>query len=735
MPVPQTLREPLLEVSPEVAASLRTQSYTNAADTLLLEGVDTIPGQRKGRAAFVTAYALVRADRAQEAGKYIPIFPTDGSIPTFYAAYVIGAVAFANEDMRKADMALKSIAPESAIYPRAALLHADTLISLGRTKDAFAIYRSLADGPLSSEEGAVAMLALSKRAGESSPEAISLMRRIWTEHPFSTAAVQVQSELNPDTVEWTLRERSLRIEQLMLASSYVQALNEGSVAMEMLDAPGLDMADVCRLRYATGRSQYKRKARTKSVGTFGDIGAICADSAPDFGAKGLYLQGMAHLKAGRYAAAVPYFVEIPRRFPTHSYADDGYAMASSAMLEIGDIAGATALVENAILNTPNGDTTPSALIKVAFANYRAGKTQLALDLVDRGALLPLTGDWVHVAGARYWAARWRLYPNPKNPTQITRDEASLVSGKEGLVSLVRDLPWGYYSLLAMGRLIEIAPSSVAGVQRTGRRADLARPWQVRRVLLEDATFMRAVALARLGLVADAMAEWRASTHQTTTAEEFAWVNELRGMGGDWHAAHLAARRSVGGAAPVVLGDSRPEVLRSVYPDRYLQEVREASAPYGFEPRFFHALIREESTFNASVVSWAGAVGLSQVMPATAKYVAKGLGIPYDKSRLVEPAYNLSLGASYLDEVLERFGGSPYLALAAYNAGPYRVETWTKRNGVIPTDEFVELIPFRETRGYVKRVMGSWQLMAWEFDSSVPLPDLSRYNHTHLLPTE
>ena len=118
----------------------------------------------------------------------------------------------------------------------------------------------------------------------------------------------------------------------------------------------------------------------------------------------------------------------------------------------------------------------------------------------------------------------------------------------------------------------------------------------------------------------------------------------------------------------------------------------------------------------------------------AKDVAKGLGIPYDKSRLVEPAYNLSLGASYLNEVLGRFGGSPYLALAAYNAGPHRVHTWTKRYGIIPTDEFVELIPFKETRGYVKRVMGSWQLMAWEFDSSVPLPDLSRYNHQHLRST-
>ena len=72
--------------------------------------------------------------------------------------------------------------------------------------------------------------------------------------------------------------------------------------------------------------------------------------------------------------------------------------------------------------------------------------------------------------------------------------------------------------------------------------------------------------------------------------------------------------------------------------------------------------------------------------------------------------------------------SPYLATGAYNAGPGRMKQWKGEWGNIPTDEFVERVPFRETRGYIKRVMGTWQIYRYQFDhDETPFPDLSRYN--------
>ncbi|MET4804954.1 lytic transglycosylase domain-containing protein [Limibacillus sp. MBR-115] len=123
-----------------------------------------------------------------------------------------------------------------------------------------------------------------------------------------------------------------------------------------------------------------------------------------------------------------------------------------------------------------------------------------------------------------------------------------------------------------------------------------------------------------------------------------------------------------------------------------------------------ALIRQESLFRRDAISRVGARGLMQLMPGTAKKVAKDLGLPYSSDRLLDDGgYNMTLGSAYLKEMLERFGGSHILAIAAYNAGPGRVDEWLGRfgnpttPGVDPVD-WIERIPFYETRNYVQRVL-------------------------------
>ncbi len=123
-----------------------------------------------------------------------------------------------------------------------------------------------------------------------------------------------------------------------------------------------------------------------------------------------------------------------------------------------------------------------------------------------------------------------------------------------------------------------------------------------------------------------------------------------------------------------------------------------------------SLTRQESSFQTAAVSPAGALGLMQLMPDTARAMAARLGQPYDAARLTrDPTYNVALGVQYLTEMLEKFGGSYELALAAYNAGPNRVARWLEtigdpRGGAIDMVDWIELIPFRETRNYVQRVM-------------------------------
>ncbi len=124
----------------------------------------------------------------------------------------------------------------------------------------------------------------------------------------------------------------------------------------------------------------------------------------------------------------------------------------------------------------------------------------------------------------------------------------------------------------------------------------------------------------------------------------------------------------------------------------------------------HALIRQESMFDFDAVSPAGALGLMQIMPATAKEVARKKGISHSTDRLTrDPAHNIRLGTAYLDQMLDRFNGSYVLAIAAYNAGPGRVDQWIEtfgdpRTGAVDMVDWIEMIPIYETRNYVQRVM-------------------------------
>jgi len=129
-----------------------------------------------------------------------------------------------------------------------------------------------------------------------------------------------------------------------------------------------------------------------------------------------------------------------------------------------------------------------------------------------------------------------------------------------------------------------------------------------------------------------------------------------------------------------------------------------------EPALVLAVIRQESAFDAQAVSRAGARGLMQLMPAIAHEVAHEINVTYRQALLTQdPALNLRLGRAYLDGLLQDYGGTHILALAAYNAGPHRVRRWIKDFGdprdpdVDPVD-WVESIPFDETRNYVQRVM-------------------------------
>lgn len=188
---------------------------------------------------------------------------------------------------------------------------------------------------------------------------------------------------------------------------------------------------------------------------------------------------------------------------------------------------------------------------------------------------------------------------------------------------------------------------------------------------------------------------RQLARRASTASDWTLVADLsRNLRRDDLAIYVAKRALRAGVILSRLG----------YPDLQLAHVRTP------DPAFVKAVVRQESAFDPKAISHAGARGLMQLMPGTAYRVARRLSIPYSRSRLTrDPTYNVTIGRAYLLQLLEDYNGSPILALSAYNAGPARVTRWLKSFGdpnksTEAAVDWIESIPFYETRNYVQRVL-------------------------------
>lgn len=177
----------------------------------------------------------------------------------------------------------------------------------------------------------------------------------------------------------------------------------------------------------------------------------------------------------------------------------------------------------------------------------------------------------------------------------------------------------------------------------------------------------------------------------------------------------------------LLNSNQKEHLPLGYPMRLVESVKEKAAAESADPFLVAAVMREESHFNPGAVSPVGALGLMQIMPSTGAQIAKELGESFKKGSLLDPGTSIRFGSWYLGKILKRFNGDAVLAIAGYNAGPNAAARWAASLPVA-TDEFVESIPYEETRGYVKRVLRSYaeflKLGKQDFEDRVirPMPE-------------
>ncbi len=289
---------------------------------------------------------------------------------------------------------------------------------------------------------------------------------------------------------------------------------------------------------------------------------------------------------------------------------------------------------------------------------------------------------------QYWRARALLATS--KPGQPAAAEAQRLL--QALAS-----PLSFYGKLAaddLGQGLSLPPAP-APLSEAERAQAAAHPG-----------LQRALQLIALGLRNEGVREWNFS---------------LRGMGDRelLAAAELACRREIWDRCINTSERSRKEVdLQQRFPLPYREEIVAQAREIGLDPAYVYGLMRQESRFITDARSHVGAAGLMQVMPATARWTAKKIGLPYRPELLHERDFNLKVGTAYLKLVLDDFGGSMAMAAAAYNAGPGRPRRW--RDGpTLDAAIWAENIPFSETRDYVKKVLSNATIYAHLLGTAEP----------------
>ncbi len=253
----------------------------------------------------------------------------------------------------------------------------------------------------------------------------------------------------------------------------------------------------------------------------------------------------------------------------------------------------------------------------------------------------------------------------------------------------------YYGFLAadrLGREYRMNPEQVAVSEQKLEELAL-RPG-----------FVRARELLEVGLKTDARREWQVAVGELGAQEQaLAAVLALRW---NWHDQAIATANAAG------LRDA----LALRFPTPYRDEIERYSGEFGLDPSLTYALLRKESTFRTDAVSGAGALGLMQLMPRTARELAARYDAELPSPQaLFEPELNLALGSAYLRELLDRYQGNVVFATAAYNAGAARVAEWRARYPELPPAIWIETISYRETRDYVKSILAFHAVFDWQLE--------------------
>ncbi len=575
--------------------------------------------------------------------------------------------------------------PDSLLIRDAHLVYAHALMTEGRAQEAAILLQKDREPPRADVELA---LGRAYAAAGQTTEAVSVLRNVYFTMPMSAEADAAGVQLKQMTAARSLpppalSDRRSRADLLSKGRRFSDAANEYRDLLDEVspsERPAVQLALGVTLR-RSGRNKEARQVLESIPSPTGELNA-----------ERLYNLGEIARASDDESGFLRAVDQLRQTAPASPWLEQALLSAGNLFLLRRDYDRAIDAYRELQQRFPNGSRASYAHWKAAWLNLRQGRTDTAKEDFERQiALYPASAE---VPAALYW--RGRL-------AEENGESAKARAYYQKLSDRFRNY---YYGELARQRLKLIRDG---GDPIHYALLDRVPPIDTARVVGEEAPtdnlrVQKAKLLENGALLDFALRELRAGANEEKGNWLAAETARLYEDSGRYDAAIETMKREAPNYFALDLSSLPRSYWEALFPKPYWTDVKRFSMRSQLDPYLVASLIRQESEFNPNAVSRANAVGLMQVLPKTGKTVAKQEKLRhFNPSQLFTPTVNLQLGTRYFRAMVDKFGALEY-ALAAYNAGSDRVDDWLAQGKYRDAQEFVESIPFSETREYVQAIL-------------------------------
>jgi len=608
-----------------------------------------------------------------------------------YADYLAAQADLQSNNLPQAEAILSTFAqkhPDSIFVPSVPVLQANLFLQEGDPQAALRILDEHKGEAIANHADYQLALAKTYQMAGRIPEATQLFRHVFLGFPLSNEAGVAKTQLAAlgATSSLTVEERSHHADALYKAGRFSDADDEyRALASDPAVTDGLKDT----LLVAAANCDWKLKRLSK------ETLARIPDSNDETGARRMYL--LMELARDKDDGETQRTIveQMETRFPSSPWLSEALYSSGNMYLLRKDFPTAITYYGELAKRFPESTYAPSAHWRAAWLNYRIGQYSEAARLMDEQIAVYHGGK--EIPSALYW--RGRLYQN-----QESRPDMAATYYK----TVARIYRHYYYASIAQQRISELGSVTPANIASLEEMKPEPIPTLTDDIPEDDPHVVRAHVLANAGLNEYIAAEIQAADG----SDEWGALCEAKiyaSYGENWR-----AMRSMKRAIPFYTSapiDSIPmEYWRILFPEAYWATIKSEAEKNSLDPYMVAALIRQETEFNPGAISNKSAYGLMQLLPSVGKSMAKEEGIHhFTANDLLDPSTNIRLGTRYLRQTLEKFNSQPEYTFAAYNAGDGRVTDWQSIGNYKGMDEFVESIPFTETREYVQAIIRNEQI--------------------------